>query len=51
MAIVARTRAGLAGFFDHLRRIVVLFNKKDQKIRPARLVRSRSVAILGQPPR
>lgn len=35
--------AGGAGFFDHLRRIVVLFNEKDRKIQPARIVRSRSV--------
>jgi hypothetical protein len=35
--------AGCVGFLDHLRRIVVLFNEKDRKIRPARLVRSRSV--------
>jgi hypothetical protein len=30
-------------FFDHLRRIVGLFNDNDRKIRPIRLVRSRSV--------
>ncbi len=43
IAIVARARLVERDFFDHLRRIVVLFNEKDRKIQPTSIVRSRSV--------
>ena len=37
-------------FFDHLRRIVVLFNENDRESWPKWISRSR-FSILGQPPR